>query len=166
MALIPNTNSFAVRALADNYFTDRINSVWGNSTTTDEIKDQALVTATSIINRLQFKGRSVNDTQGLVFPRMGSYFDRSLSRDVDFPEVNATTNPIGLPTRVVRATYELALHLVNNSALLDETNVTVGASAGSLSYQFIQKPSLLPATVRRELDDLLAGSGSRGLTRG
>lgn len=116
MALIAyptaNANSYVSNSDADTYFGDRLNS--GKWTDADETtQDQALVTATSIIEREKFLGARTSDSQDLEFPRTGL-----TDRYGDAVADNA------IPEEVKLATYEMAISLLTNSALQTKGNVS------------------------------------------
>jgi hypothetical protein len=116
MALIAypsaNANSYVSNADADTYFSDRLNSdKWTGSDETTQ--DQALVTATSIIEREKFKGARTSDSQDLEFPRTGltDRYGDAVSDSV-------------IPNEVKLSTYELAIELLTNSGIQTKGNVS------------------------------------------
>jgi len=127
MALVLNTNSYVEVADADDYLETRIDSAtWFD--TDDEIKEQALVTATLLIDDNSWIGSAVSSSQALAWPRKNAmYNDSRLGLQVTFAEDE-------IPSRVKVAVYEQALHLVDNEDLLQGTTQTFESiSVGSIS---------------------------------
>lgn len=151
MALAKGTNSYATVAEADAYFQDRIDVAAWSSASADQ-KSQALITATSYLDALNWTGVAVSDSQTLAFPRSGSYFDPRIGS-----EITLTTS---VPGRVVKATYEMAYHLLNNDGLLDDTGGVAELKIGSLTLNTIQNASKLPSFIKRVINPLLLNRGS------
>jgi hypothetical protein len=127
MALVLNTNSYVSIADADTYFETRIDSAnWVDAE--DEIKEQALVTATALIDDNAWIGSAVSSSQALAWPRKNAiYNDDRLGLQVTIAEDE-------LPSRVKTAVYEQALHLVNNEdVLMGQTQTFESISVGSIS---------------------------------
>lgn len=151
MALVKGTNSYATVAEADAYFADRLDvSAWTSAT--PDMKAQALVTATQVLDGQNWVGTAVSDTQKLSFPRNGVYFDPRLGYDA--------TLTSEVPSRVVTACYELAHHLLNNDGLLDDTGDLESLSVASVSITFKTNPGLIPGNVKRLIKPLLSNSGA------
>jgi hypothetical protein len=157
MALIKGTNSYATTFEADAYFSDRVdNSAWVNAAS--QSKDQALVTATSLLDDLSWTGSAISTTQPLAFPRAGFYFDPRIGISVNLDQST-------VPDRVVRATKELALHLLNNPGLLSDTGSVINLSAGSIRLDTIRTPSLIPLSVKQVIKPLLVNAGQNSWWR-
>jgi hypothetical protein len=127
MALVLNTNSYVLIADADTYFETRIDSAnWVAAT--DEIKEQALVTATALIDDNSWIGSAVSSSQALAWPRKNAiYNDDRLGLQVTIAEDET-------PSRVKTAVYEQALHLVNNEdVLMGQSQTFESISVGSIS---------------------------------
>jgi len=127
MALVLNTNSYVTVSDADTYMENRIDSAnW--FTASDEIKEQALITATSLIDDQKWIGYAVSPSQALAWPRKNAiYADDKLGLQVTVPEDE-------VPNRVKNAVYEQALHLIDNEDLLTLTKQTFESiSIGSIS---------------------------------
>ena len=127
MALVLNTNSYVEIADADGYLETRIDSAnWFNAT--DEIREQALVTATQIVDDHAWIGSAVSSSQALAWPRKNAtYIDNRLGLSVTFTNTE-------IPSRVKVAVYEQALHLIDNEDLLMGTTQTFESiSVGSIS---------------------------------
>ena len=127
MALVLNTNSYVEIADADDYLETRIDSAnWFNAT--DEIREQALVTATQIVDDHAWIGSAVSSSQALAWPRKNAiYNDTRLGLTVTIADSE-------VPSRVKVAVYEQALHLIDNEDLLMGTTQTFESiSVGSIS---------------------------------
>jgi len=159
MALVLNTNSYVSIADADTYFETRIDSAnWVAAE--DEIKEQALVTATALIDDSSWIGSAVSSSQALAWPRKNAiYNDDRLGLQVTIAE-NET------PSRVKTAVYEQALHLVNNEDLLTGTSqtfesISVGSISISDSNNDVQRLPMKPSTALRPIRPLIR-KGSMG----
>ncbi len=157
MALVKGTNSNVTVAEADSYFGDRIDvAAWDSASATQ--KAQSLVTATLLLDSLNWTGVAVSDSQSLAFPRTGSYFDPKLGVTVELSN-NIVTN------RISTATFELAYHLLNNDGLLDETGDVKNLTLGKIDLTNIRRPSQLPSIVRNLIRPLLVNTGSNAWWR-
>lgn len=147
MALTKGTNSYATVSEADSYFGDRLDvAAWTSASEPD--RGKALVTATLILDGLDWMGIAVSETQALAFPRNVAYFDPRIGIEVT---VGGTT----IPVRVINGTYELAYHLLNNDGLLDNTGDVTDLQIGTISLKTIRAPSKIPFTVQRLIKPLL-----------
>ena len=127
MALVLNTNSYVLIADADTYFETRIDSAnWFDAE--DEIKEQALVTATALIDDNSWIGSAVSSSQALAWPRKNAiYNDDRLGLQVTIADSE-------IPSRVKTAVYEQALHLIDNEdVLMGQTQTFESISVGSIS---------------------------------
>lgn len=127
MALVLNTNSYVSAAEADLYFETRIDSAtWDNAD--EALKEDALVTATQIIDNHPWIGAAVSSSQALAWPRKNAtYYDDRMGQEVKLSESET-------PTLVKTAVYEQALHLLNNEDLLEgKTQTFESISVGSIS---------------------------------
>jgi hypothetical protein len=138
VALIKGTNSYVSLEEASAYFENRIDSD-AFQLAGDVTKEQALVTATALLDNYSYIGQSVSSSQPLAFPRIGSYFDSKAGAQVVF------TNAI--PDRIIKATYELAYHLLNNSGLQDESGYVKEIEIGSIKLKEIQNAPKTSNTV-------------------
>ena len=152
MALSKGTNSFATVSEADKYFEDRLDSAAWTAATAAQ-RAQALVTATSMLCELEWSGAASDSSQPLAFPRTGQFYDPMYGTVV---ELSGST-----PARVVRATYELAYHLLNNDGLLDETGGARDISVGTINLSLLQKPARIPQAIRKMVGPLLVNGGAR-----
>ncbi len=157
MAVSKGTNSYVTVAEADAYFQYRLDAAaWVNSDVTR--KGQALVTATSMLDEMTWAGTVISDPQNLAFPRVCEYFD---------PKLGALLYLDGysVPDRIIKATYELAIHLLNNEGLLDSTDSVGSLSAGVITISNIVPAEKIPAMVRRLVKPLLINAGSNAWWR-
>jgi hypothetical protein len=151
MALVKGTNSYAEVAEADAYFETRVDcDKWLNATQAD--KERVLVTSTALLDDLSWTGIAVSDSQALAFPREGEYFDPRLGWHVTLS---------GTPDRLLKAVYELSLHLLNNRSVLDVTSTVQDISVGSIKLTNIQQVSKMPSSIRQSLSCLLVDGGAR-----
>lgn len=158
MALTKGTNSYVSLAEADSYFGDRLDvAAWLVATETQ--KNQALITATSILDTLEWTGIAVSDSQSLAFPRMGSYFDPRLGRDVTIQDSLFVTQ------RISTATFELAYHLLNNDGLLDNSGTVTDLQIGSIELKNVRRADRLPQVVKSFIKPLLVNRGSNAWWR-
>lgn len=151
MALVKGTNSYATVAEAEVYFADRISiATWIAADETT--KAQALTTATSMLDNLDWSGAAVNSTQSLAFPRNSEYFDPRLG-------INVISTDI-VPNRIVLANIELAYHLINNEGLLDNTGGVHSLNVGGISLDTIRPASKMPMVVKTLIRPLLLNTGA------
>jgi len=149
MALSKGTNSYVTVAEADAYFADSVhNATW--SALNETSKAQLLVSATRVIDDMEFQGVAVSASQSLAFPREGEYLDTKLN-------VVRAMNPT--PSIVLRATYELAFHLSANSDVLQNDATFSRLTVGPIT---IEKPVSASVTPKRVLDILKPLSASSG----
>lgn len=151
MAVLKGTNSYVTVAEADSYFADRLNATaWTSADAT--LKGQSLVTAAILLNEQRWIGTAVSEDQPLAFPRSGEYFD---------PRVGASVYlSAGIPSRVTNANFELALHLLQNDALLEDTGGVSSLVVGPIQLTSLQKANRIPKTVKTLITPLLINSGS------
>jgi len=153
MALVKNTNSYVDLTDANTYFGDRIDvAAWDAAD--DLEKEKALVTATAFLDELDWTGQAVSDIQSLAFPRIGQYFDPKLG-------AAAYLSDTEVPDRILKATYELAYHLLNNDGLLDDTGSVQELEIGPIKLINITGASKIPSFVKRMVKPLLVNQGAR-----
>jgi hypothetical protein len=156
MALVKGTNSYVTAVEADAYFSDRLDvAAWIAADATS--KDQALITAASVLDDLSWTGTAISEDQPLAFPRSGYYFDPRLGVHITLTDA--------IPERVKKANKELAYHLLNNDGILDDNGKVINLNVGSISLSTITAPSLIPAIVKRLIKPLLINSGSNSWWR-
>jgi len=113
MALQKGTNSFVSISESDIYFEDRLNSE--NWFTKDALVEQALVTATGILDDMDWGGTATPTAlYPLSFPRDITYYDNKSGYFVDLEDDRSTTSEGTIPGDIKKATFELAFHLLNN----------------------------------------------------
>ena len=166
MALVKGTNCYVTLNEADSYFDDRMDvAAWENATC--ELKEQALVTATSYLDELDYFGQVVVSNQNLAFPRTGSFRDASRGIRTQFSSTytftagnDETESSLDRDIQLLRkATYELAYHLINNDGLMDRTGSFQNVKVGAIELTEVQNASLFPRHIRKTLNPLLRGSG-------
>jgi len=160
MALIKGTNSYVTASEADSYFEDRLDvASWIQSG--DDLKEQALITATNILDEMSWAGQVQNQNQSLAFPRAGSFMDTSRGLRIAFSTFTFVTTDeeegsLGRDMRLVRrATYELAYHLVNNDGIMDRTGSVENIKVGSIEITEVQDASTFPSIVRKVVQPML-----------
>lgn len=151
MALVKGTNSYVTVAEADAYFETRIDvAAWSEANELE--KSKALVTATQLLDEVQWSGVASSDTQPLAFPRTGSYMDPKLGFIVEYKSET--------PSRILIAVYETAYHLLNNDGLLDDSGSVRDISLGSIGLSLIRSANKLPSTVRQMIAPMKKNGGS------
>jgi len=160
MALTLNTNSYVEIDTADEYLESRIDSAnWFDAT--DEIKEQALVTATNLVDDRAWIGYAVSSSQALAWPRKNAiYHSNRLGLQI-------TVGNTVVPSEVKVAVYEQALHLVNNEDLLTGStqtyeSITVGSISISDSNGDVTRISKSPSLVTNRLKDFVKSGASSG----
>lgn len=156
MALAKDVNSYATVEEADIYFGDRLNaSAWTASDST--VKAQALVTATMLLEDVQWIGTAVSELQPLAFPRNGEYFEPRIGLTIQLPAV--------VPPRIITALYELALHLIENEDALQSSGRTESIKVDIISIENSVKPPMFPRMVKNLISPLQVNRGSSLLWR-
>jgi hypothetical protein len=149
MALEKGVNSYVTLIEANDFFQMRLDvAAWEQAS--NITREQALVTATGLLDTLEWTGVAISDSQLLAFPRIGFYFDPKLGYETYLPET--------VPIRIILATCELAYHLLNNDGLLDDTGTVTDLSVGSISLNIKTNPTLIPPIVKRQISPLLVHS--------
>lgn len=144
--LTVGVNSYVTLAEADEIAAARLFSTpW--DTAADTTREKALITATALLNRMQWQGRPVAPSQPLAFPRVA---------DLAPPGYPLTTD---IPPAIPTATVELAIHLL-----------TTGGHAGSPVMQRMLGDSMtmyfptiadeFPKHVRRLIEPYLRASSA------
>lgn len=138
---------------ADSYFESRLDvAAWTSAP--EPMKSKALVTATTLLENIEWTGQIVSDTQPLAFPRSGVFFDPRLGHNVLLP-----TNSV--PDRVLKSQMELAYHLLNNDGLLDNTGSATGIAVEGVRLENIRAPETFPDIVRALVAPLRVRSSSQ-----
>lgn len=149
MDVVKGSNCYASLEEAETYFEGRIDSTAWITAVSDR-KKQALISACTLLEELDWVGTiESNVLQPLAFPRVGVYFDTRLGRSV---ELN------GFPDRLVKATFEMALHLLANEDLVSDTGSVAAMSLSGLNMSNIQRAAVYPSVVKRLLRPLLNNS--------
>lgn len=157
MALVLNTNSYVTVAEADTYFETRIDANEFTSAS-DDLKEEALVTATQLIDNRAWIGIAVSSSQALAWPRkQATYYDPRMGQDITIADTV-------LPSQVKIAVYEQALHLLQNEDLLAQKtqtfeSISVGSISLSDSNGDVSRTSITPSIVLKPLRPLI----SRGM---
>jgi hypothetical protein len=153
MALEEGINSFVSLIDAEEYFQNRLDAAaWVAASTL--LKEQALVTATMILDNMSWTGTAIDDHQSLAFPRAGLYYDPKLGK-YKFLEDH------DVPVRIKVGTFELAHHLLNNDGLLDDTGTVTNLNVGQIALNIKNYPQRIPSIVRNHISPLLEQQGRR-----
>jgi hypothetical protein len=152
MALVKGVNSYADMTEAGAYFDNKLDvAAWIDASDTQ--KDQALCTATSLLDEFEWIGIATSTAQNLAFPRKDAeYFDPKFG----VPVILVTD---AVPQRIINATFELAYHLLNNDGLMDDSGRVKTLNIGEITLNTIIAPSKLSKTVRALIAPLLRGGG-------
>lgn len=156
MAATKGRNTYVSIAEANTYFADRVSA--DNWNTADDIlRGKALVTATSLLEEMRWNGTAISEDQSLAFPRNIEYFDPRLGV---YKYINDE-----IPDRVLKAQMELALHLLDNDGVLNETSQPTSISLGEISITGTARQSKIPSRVRELIRPLLQNGGSQSWWR-
>ena len=157
MALVLNTNSYVTIADADTYFETRIDSAeW--EAADDETKEQALVTATQLIDERHWIGAAVSSSQALAWPRKDAiYYDPRMGQQITIANSE-------VPSQIKIAVYEQALHLVQNEDLIAQKvqtfeSISVGSIRLTDSNGDVTKTSITPSIIIKPLRPLIRRDG-------
>jgi hypothetical protein len=161
MALVLGVNSYTTSDVADGYFETRIDSAnWFSSS--NDLKDSALVTATDIVDDQAWIGSAVSSTQPLAWPRNdATYYDKRMGCMITIP------NDV-IPDQVYEAVFEQSLHLLDNEDLLQGKaqtfeSITVGQISLSDSNGDVDVIPMQSTLVKNKLKPLIRGnSGAVG----
>jgi len=152
MAIKLNMNSYVTLDEANAYFIDRSNSNKWHLLNNNE-KEEYLTTATGYLDDVvTYVGVAVSTSQPLAWPREGSYFDDRYNDMVSFEDPDR-------PARLQKATFEMAMHLIENPCVLDTTAQAESIAVASIKLTKIQYPARLPHLVRRALGELAEFGG-------
>ena len=152
MALTKGTNSYVTLEEAETYFEGRLDAAAWTSVD-DSFKEQALITATSMLDYMNWAGVAVSQSQSLAFPRTGTYFDPRMGAEVLFGDTEA-------PVRVKEATYEIAHHLLNNDGLLDQSGSATKIEVGRVLLDKLKTAPYIPAHATRLITPMLVNGGA------
>ena len=133
-----NANTYVTLAEANAFIEGLLENddITAWATSTDDSKNRALFTSTQRIDREDFLGARVDDTQALEWPRSGVRKPNTYSRlyNISFPNrlIADYYSDTEIPDRVKHAQIVLAAYLNNNKDGLDLTgledfnNVSIG----------------------------------------
>lgn len=151
MSLKKGINSYATVAEADAYFEDRLDAAaW--SLASEEQREMALVTATTIIDTMRWLGYVKDSEQRLAFPRVVKYFDDKLGMEVQLDSME-------VPERILVGLFEQAYHLLNTEGILDEVGSLDSLGVGTISIDIKREAALIPPIVRKVVKPLLRTAG-------
>lgn len=137
MAIEIGVDSYADIAGADLYFAKRIHStLWFSSAT--ELKEQALVTATNLLEQKVWAGEKVSSTQLLAYPRVAVIYDEVSGEDLSYS---------GTPDAIKQATYELAYHLLTDESILTASAMPQELSIGPIKIKYPKATPVIPSIV-------------------
>jgi hypothetical protein len=147
MAIQLNVNSYVTLDEANAYFIDRSDSdKWHFLNNND--KEEYLTTATRYLDdAVTYAGVAVSTSQPLAWPRSGSFFDARYGSEVSFADPER-------PDRLQKATFEMAMHLIENPGVLNSVTTVDDVSVGSIKLKSIRTAARLPHLVRKALGDL------------
>lgn len=144
---IVGTNSYVSLDDANALAADRLFAgAW--SAATDATRSQALITATALLDRMQWQGRPLAPTQPLAWPRVADRCPPGFPLTTDTPEPIAT------------ATVELALHLLSTGELPGGPAVMQRMIGDSMAMFFAHVGDELPKHVRRLIEPFLRSSSA------
>lgn len=150
MALTKGVNSHVAMDEAQLYFDNRLDvSAWVEASTVE--KEQALTTATAMMEYMPWVGKMASVDQPLVWPRIGAYYDPRTGTVIDLATVP-------LPSRVAQGQCELAHHLLENDGALDTTGSLEELHVSSIVLKGVIKVSTIPTSVSNILAPLLTES--------
>ena len=117
--LTVGVNTYISLEEAEAYFSGRVNSA-----TWDGVEDKAklLITATNMLESLDWTGNVMSDDQKLAFPRRGSYYEPQLKKSIPIESSRAKR-------RLLSAVCEVALSLIDSDPFVSEgtvASITVG----------------------------------------
>ena len=148
MDVLKGTNCYSSLDEAEAYFGERLDATPWTAAVLDR-KKQALISACTLLEELEWVGSISDVAQPLAFPRVGAYYDPRLGQHVELG---------GVPDRLLKATYEMALHLLANEDLISDTGSVKAFSMAGMNLTDIQKVSTFPPIVKRLLKPLLVNS--------
>ena len=141
MALTKGVNSYCTLLEADAYFADRLDvAAWNEADETS--KSQALVSATMLLDTVEFNGYAVSTSQMLAFPRVITYYSPRLGVTVTLDSTSS------VPNEIIKACNELAYHLLNNDGLLDDTGSVENLSISGINLVDVKSAQKMPTIVR------------------
>jgi hypothetical protein len=146
-----DANSYLSVADADDYLSLSIHaSEWNDSTTTT--KQQALVSATRMLDRQNWEGEKTSSSQSLEWPRTNAY-------DRDGNLVSSST----IPQQILDATAEHALVFVKDAEAADSSDQgslqSIKTEETTVTFANLSKPKQFNKTIRDLISPFLDISG-------
>lgn len=115
---------------------------------TPDTRAQALMTATALLDRMQWQGRPLAPTQALAWPRIADRCPPGYPLTVD------------IPAPIAAATVELAIHLLRTGELPGGPAVMQRMLGDSMSMYFAHVADDLPKHVRRLIEPFMRSSSA------
>ncbi len=144
--IIAGVNSYASLPEAHEIAAMRLfSSAWSSATSLTQA--QALITATSLLDRMRWQGRAVAATQPLAWPRVSDRCPHG------YPLTSET------PPAIVTASVELAIHLLTQGQL-SSAPVIQRMLGDSMTMYFPTIADELPKHVRRLIEPHLRASSA------
>ncbi|HVJ03296.1 MAG TPA: DnaT-like ssDNA-binding protein [Sphingomonas sp.] len=144
---IVGTNSYVSLEAADALASERLfTRTW--HTATEERRARAIITATALLDRMQWRGRPLAPTQRLAWPRVAN----------GCPEGYPLTAHI--PAPIAAATVELAIHLLSTGELPSGPAIMQRMLGDSMAMYFAHVADELPKHVRRLVEPFLEASSA------
>ena len=148
-------DSYVTMDEANSYFQSRLDvAAWTEST--EPMKQQALVTAASALERYKWVGVIADPDQPLAWPRIGQFFD---------PRAGYVVPLKGVPKRIKTAQMELAYHYLNNDGVLDDSGSVKSVQVGPIKVEGIASASASSSIVYNLVSPLLAGGDTNSWWR-
>lgn len=153
-----SANSYATLEEAATYFGDRLNvSAWDAASGGDD-QTKALLMACKRLERENWLGSRVNETQALSWPRNGVEKVDSVGGTADFYGYTATYSATEIPQQVKDAQCELALAYLSGYGQSGGNSVKSFTADGfSVSFGETRSETALPESVSRLLAPLTRG---------
>ena len=152
----PSANSYSEVAEALSWMTNRLNmDPFINAI--EKTQEQALITATDLLESQQWDGKREDNSQPLAFPRTGL-------TDKEGVAIDGTT----IPTEIMDSVYLLAILVLKDSQLQFHsgtrvTGITTSNTEIRLSYSGSAKTGKLPDNILQLIGSFLSRSKSTDL---
>lgn len=118
------------------------------SVATDDARAQALMTATALLDRMQWQGRPLTRAQPLAWPRIADHCPPGFPLSADIPQP------------IADATVELAIYLLGTGELPGGPAVMQRMLGDSMVMHFAHVADELPKHVRRLIEPFLRSSSA------
>ncbi|MDQ0250811.1 hypothetical protein J2W22_002875 [Sphingomonas kyeonggiensis] len=143
----PGTNSYVSLDAANALASGRLfTAAW--TAATGDTRAQALMTATALLDRMQWQGRRLAPTQPLAWPRVADRCPEGFPLTAD------------IPTPIAAATVELAIFLLGNGELPGGPAIMQRMLGDSMVMHFAHVADELPKHVRRLIEPFLRVSSA------